>query len=116
MDFILEKISALRCRDLTGAKLVATFLRKRVQPLRLRRSPMWEYVGMADPDRCSSKELTSEEVRALLTAITEGASSASLSGGPRALNHSIRSELVRFFLGCPVVDSLVLPMPRLALF
>ncbi|WVZ75398.1 hypothetical protein U9M48_023451 [Paspalum notatum var. saurae] len=98
VDLLLEKIGAFRRRDLTNAKLVSTFLRRRVQPLRLRCLPMWEYIGSADPDRCSIEEFTPEEVRLLLTAITDGASSASLFGGPPALNHSIRSELVRLFL------------------
>ncbi|WVZ80767.1 hypothetical protein U9M48_028220 [Paspalum notatum var. saurae] len=73
VDFLLEKINALRRCDLIGAKLVSTFLCRRVQPLWLRRFPMWEYVGLADPDRCSSEELTPEEIWLRLTAITEGA-------------------------------------------
>ena len=96
VGFILEKIG-LRRRGLTGVVLVSTFIRRALQPLRCRRFPMWEYTGVADPDRIFGEELTPTEIRLRVIAITEGTSTANFLGGPLALNHSIKEDLVGFF-------------------
>ena len=97
VGFHLEKIGLLRRRGLTGVVLVSTFIRRAIQPLRLRRLPMWEYTGTADPDRFSDEELTSGETRLRVITITEGTSTANFFGGPLALNHSIKEHLVSLF-------------------
>ncbi|WVZ79793.1 hypothetical protein U9M48_027329 [Paspalum notatum var. saurae] len=97
VGFLLEKIGLLRRRGLTGVLLVSTFIRRAVQPLRFRHFPMWEYTGAADPDRISGEELTSAEIRLRVIAITEGTLTVNFFGGPLALNHSIKEDLVSLF-------------------
>ena len=45
-----------------GVHLIATFMRRQVQPLRARPHPMWANEGPSDPSRMSSTELTDKEV------------------------------------------------------
>ena len=45
-----------------GIHLIATFVRRQVQPLRVRPHPLWVDEGPSDPSRMSLTELSDEEV------------------------------------------------------
>ena len=42
--------------EVSGLQIMATFIRRRIQPLQARAHPMWEYTGVEDPTRVSKKE------------------------------------------------------------
>lgn len=95
VNFLLEGMARLRDQGLVGAKLVHVFIRRWIQPCRLRRNGLWAYSGQGDPDRNSPDALTHEDIRTYVGAITEGASSSSSwSADPTALSASLLSYLV----------------------
>jgi hypothetical protein len=60
---LLEKIQTLKQQGLTGFGIVASYLRRRVQPLKARENYGFEYSGAEDPSRMVlALELTEEEV------------------------------------------------------
>lgn len=72
-DELLSKVELLRLpkgRALTGVDIMATWLKRRVQPLQARVEPMWKYTGVADPMRVSAEELSADELRAHVKALT----------------------------------------------
>ena len=54
IDGMLDKI--------TGLHLIATFVKRRVWPLRARAHPMWEYEGACDITRMNAEELSRSEL------------------------------------------------------
>ena len=59
----LERISTLKQQGLTGFRIVSSFLRRRVQPLKERENFGFEYSRAEDPSRMvPALELTDEEV------------------------------------------------------
>ncbi|OEL27342.1 hypothetical protein BAE44_0011639 [Dichanthelium oligosanthes] len=57
-------LKQLKNAGLTAVGLLWTFFERRVQPLKARTCPMFEYAGPADPTRESGMELTPVEVKA----------------------------------------------------
>ena len=53
-----------------GIHLIATFMRRQVQPLRACLHPMWADEGPSDPSRMFSTELSNEEVVQKVKSIT----------------------------------------------
>lgn len=45
VEVLLEKIGELRARGLTGARVYMRFLQWRIQPLRVRQNPGYQYLG-----------------------------------------------------------------------
>ena len=54
IDGLLDKV--------TGIHLIATFVKRRVWPLRARAHPMWEFEGAGDSTRMSPEELSRNEL------------------------------------------------------
>ena len=57
-------------KEAGGVHLIATFVKRLVQPLRARIHPMWKDQGASDPTRMSSVELNDEVVVQKVKAIT----------------------------------------------
>jgi hypothetical protein len=55
-----ERISTLKLQGLTGVSIVASFIRRRVQPLMLRDHFGFEYTGPEDSSRVVPKEELAE--------------------------------------------------------
>ena len=53
-----------------GIHLIATFMRRQIQPLRLRSHPMWADEGPSDPNRMFASDLSDEEVVQKVKSIT----------------------------------------------
>jgi hypothetical protein len=72
---LLDTIRVLKQQGLNGFKIVASYLRRRVQPLKAREHYGFEYSGAEDPSRMvSAMELTEEEVMECLKKILKGVS------------------------------------------
>jgi hypothetical protein len=60
---LLEKIKTLKQKGLTDFRNVASYIHRRVQPLRARETYDFKYASAEDPSRLvSSEELTEDEV------------------------------------------------------
>ena len=66
---LLSKIGKL-LGNVTGAHLIATFVKMRVWLIRARAHPMWQYEGMLDSSRMSQEELSKNELVAHVRSIT----------------------------------------------
>ena len=60
---------------MTGAAIVASWLRRQVQPLQCRSNLWFEYTGLYDPSRFSLEKTQLEEAMVLLHNLFEGVSS-----------------------------------------
>jgi hypothetical protein len=59
----LKEIKALKIRGLSGVGIIASFIRRRVQPLRERVHYSFEYIRVEDPLRMSKDELSEKEIQ-----------------------------------------------------
>jgi hypothetical protein len=70
---LLDRIWVLKQQGLTGFRIIASYLRRRVQPLKARENYGFEYSGAEDPSRMvSALEVTEEEVLERLKKILKG--------------------------------------------
>jgi len=75
IELLLGRINVLKQQGLFGFRIVASYLRRRVQPLKTRENYVFEYVGAEDPFRMVPMvELTEEEVLECLHKILKGVS------------------------------------------
>ena len=58
----LKQIQAMKDQGLSGVRVVASFIRHRVQPLKERINYGFEYTSLEDPARVTTNELTEDEV------------------------------------------------------
>ena len=73
----LDRISLLK-DELSGGELISVFVGRRVQPLQHRASPMWQYLGPANPTRCSPEEFESSELLTRLQWVTKYSSDSEM--------------------------------------
>ena len=66
---LLSRIGSL-LDEITGVQLMATFLKRRVWPIRARAHPMWQYEGVLDSSRMSQEELSKNELVTHVRSIT----------------------------------------------
>lgn len=60
IDRLMVKIRGLQTAGLTGVDLITIWVWRRIQPLKARDHPMWEYSGPTDLTRCGEKTLHGE--------------------------------------------------------
>ena len=58
----IKQIQAMKDQGLSGVGVVASFIRRRIQPLQERIHYGFEYTGPEDPARVTADELTEGEV------------------------------------------------------
>ena len=78
MAELLDRIAEWRSEGVTGVTVVASWLRRQVQPFQCRSSLGFEYTGLYDPSRFSSEKTQLEEAMVLLHNLFEGVSSVPL--------------------------------------
>ena len=71
---LLTRIGEMLDR-MTGIHLIATFVKRRVWPIRARAHPMWEYAGADDVTRMHAEELSTNELLGQVRHITNLSSS-----------------------------------------
>ena len=72
---LLDRIKTLKQQGLTGFEIVASYLRRRVQPMKARETYGFEYAGAEDPSRMvPMRELMEDEVLERLWKILKGVS------------------------------------------
>jgi hypothetical protein len=70
---LMEKIRQLRAtpeKEVSGLKLIRTFIERRIQPLAAQAHCMWDYTGRRDPNRFSSDELREAKIDDGVCAVT----------------------------------------------
>ena len=67
---LMAQVAELASHKYFGTHLVSLFIKRRVQPLQARVTPMWEYSGPSDPTRTREEELSKDEFEARLKAVT----------------------------------------------
>jgi hypothetical protein len=96
-----------------GIQLIATFMKMRVYPIRLRAHPMWQYEGPLDTSRMSAVELSEKELGALVKKITSIKASEKLNlkfshvpYGPNNALPEVRTSLplISILLSCAFCD------------
>ncbi|XP_072147245.1 uncharacterized protein [Setaria viridis] len=63
---LMVRIAELKRAGLSGINVAASFLKRRVQPLKLRENLGYEYIGFEDPSRMSSRDISDDAVVILL--------------------------------------------------
>ena len=77
--------------------LIALFVGRRVQPLQARVRKMWEYTGLEDPTRLSSKPMNQKEFDQIMKIITSVTHGAHMHGRVKPLDCN-RPPVLVFFL------------------
>jgi hypothetical protein len=60
VDELLAIIAAHKVMGVTGASVMLSFLKRRIQPIQHRHTLGFEYMGTEDPSRMCAKELTDD--------------------------------------------------------
>jgi hypothetical protein len=81
---------------LDGMRLVSTICARHVIPLAVRTTRMWEYTGIADPDRVLLEEMPDDEVWSWVELVLKVGNQQTI-GGPDAFNKGHPPNLVSFF-------------------
>ena len=95
---LLSRVRALletTGKEVSGVHLIATFVKRRVQPLQARVHPLFEYAGATDPTRAHAEELGVGELEARVCALT------TLKVGEP---HDFKSPVAPFSLENPVPE------------
>nr|TKW31777.1 hypothetical protein SEVIR_2G128700v2 [Setaria viridis] len=76
------EVALRKCMEegLNGRRAFATFIYRWVTPLAERMRRIWEYFGMSDPDRASSKELLGDEIWGHLGRVLQSGQQLTLDG------------------------------------
>jgi hypothetical protein len=79
-EIVAQMVGIVRLAEhgLTGPHVMADWLHRRVQPLKLRPHSAWDYSGPSDPSREDSSKFSEKEVTDMLESVF-----ASLEGFPR---------------------------------
>jgi hypothetical protein len=69
---VLELVSEMKKRGVTGAVVARSFCRRMVQPIKDRVHPTFEYCGQSDPTREVNRKVSKEEMAARVSQMYSG--------------------------------------------
>jgi hypothetical protein len=69
---VLELVSDMKKRRVTGAAVARSFCRRLIQPIKERVHPAYEYWGQSDPTREVSRKVSKEEMMARVSQMYSG--------------------------------------------
>jgi hypothetical protein len=69
---VLELVSDMKERGVTGAAVVRSFYRRMIQPMKDRVHPACEYCGQSDPTREVNRKVSKEEMAAGVSQMYSG--------------------------------------------
>jgi hypothetical protein len=69
---VLEFVSDMKSRGVTGAAVARSFCRRMIQPIQDRVHPAYEYCGQSDPTRDVNRKVSREEMAARVSQIYFG--------------------------------------------
>jgi hypothetical protein len=69
---VLELVSDMKKRGVTGAAVVRSFCRRMIRPIKDRVHPTYEYCGQLDPTREVNRKVSKEEMAARLSQMYSG--------------------------------------------
>jgi hypothetical protein len=91
---LCENLQQLRWEGLTGIHPLWTFFSHRIQPLHLRKTKIWAYLGSSCPDRPSPEELSAVKVETQISKVLNSTSVQPPGTGPNPLRRGIASVSV----------------------
>jgi len=114
-DKLMERVRVLQNtagQELSGVQILATFLRRRIQPLQARVHGMWMYQGATDPTRVGAEELSTNEVDKSIRSLTILTSDDECPGTPAVAPYGENNELpevsLRFTFASMAVGSILM--------
>jgi hypothetical protein len=69
---VLELVSDIKKRGVTGAAVARPFCRRMIQPIKDRVHPVFEYIGQSDPTREVNRKVSKEEMAARVSQMYSG--------------------------------------------
>jgi hypothetical protein len=69
---VLELVSDMKNRGVTGAEVARSFCRRMIQPIKGRVHPTYEYCGQSDPTREVNRKVSKEEMSARVSQMYSG--------------------------------------------
>jgi hypothetical protein len=69
---VLELVSDMKTRGVTGAAVARSFCRRMIQPIKDRVHPVYEYCGQSDPTREVNRKIYKEEMTTRVSQIYSG--------------------------------------------
>jgi hypothetical protein len=69
---VLELVSNMKSREVTGAAVARSFCRRMIQPIKDRVHRTYEYCGQSDPTREVNRKVSREEMAARVSQIYSG--------------------------------------------
>ena len=72
VETLQTMIKSMREAGLTGAHVFADFLKRRVQPLQLRKNPAYAFAGKEDPSRLLEEDISDKEVETIVARYVRG--------------------------------------------
>jgi hypothetical protein len=90
---VLELVSDMKSRGVTGTAVARLFCRRMIQPIKDRVHPAYEYCGQSDPTREVNRKVSKEEMAARFSQIYSG--KVKVKKCPRAHSLKIPADLVR---------------------
>ena len=94
---LMREVVNMKKSGLDAMDLIALFVSRRVQPLQARVRRMWEYSGLEDPTRLSSRPMNQQEFDQIMKIITSVTYGAQMKGRVRPLDVNRPPTLVCFF-------------------
>ena len=94
---MMKEIISMKRKGLDAMDLIALFVSQRVQPLQARVRRMWEYSGLEDPTRLSSRPMNQQEFDQIMKIVTSVTHGAQMKGRVRPLDCNCPPTLVFFF-------------------
>jgi hypothetical protein len=100
-----KEIKAFKIQDLSGIGIVASFIRRRVQPLRERVHYSFEYIRTEDPTQMSRDKLSEEEILERLQKILKDVSVIPLQFEERDADHQPAVvSVILYICTCSMLD------------
>jgi hypothetical protein len=72
LKVVLELVSDMKNRGVTGAAVARSFCRRMIQPIKDRVHPAYEYCGQSDPTREVNRKVSKEEMAGRVSQMYSG--------------------------------------------
>lgn len=66
----IKELVSTKGREVNGLQIMATWIRRRIQPVQARTKPMWTFLGMDDPMRVCREDMSTAEMESEIKHLT----------------------------------------------
>ena len=88
VEVLMSRLTEAIQAGVTGVVIASTFIRRRVQPAKLRAHPMYEYTDERDATQESAEELSESEVQQRVGKLMVQGTDLDISGRPPPFSHA----------------------------